>query len=56
MFCVCEIDIFKHCPNIQKVGNDDGVAHVHPYYGDVVEVVQHWRTWVSLTQEFPDQG
>ena len=43
-----------YVPNIQRMGNDDGVAHVHPYDGDVVEVVQHWRTWASMTQEFLD--
>ena len=54
VFYVREIDIFKHRPDIQRVGNDDGVAHVHPYLGDVVEVVQHWHTWASMTQEFLD--
>jgi hypothetical protein len=54
VFYICEVDIFKHRPNIQRVGNDDGVVHGHPYVGDVVEVIQHWRTWVSMTQEFLD--
>ena len=54
VFYVREIDIFKHRPNIQRVGNKDGVAHVHPDVGDVVEVVQHRRTWGSMTQEFLD--
>ena len=54
VFYVCEIDIFKHRPTIHRVGNDDGVAHVRPYYGGIVENVQNWRTWASLTQEFLD--
>jgi hypothetical protein len=54
VFYVCKIDIFKHCPTIHRVGNNDGVAHVRPYYGDIVENVQHWRTWVSMMQEFLD--
>jgi hypothetical protein len=54
VFYVCEIDIFKHRPTIQRVGNDDGVAHLRPYYGDIVENIQNWRTWASLTQEFLD--
>ena len=51
-----EKDIFKHRPHVQRVGNDDRVAHVHLYVGDVVEVVQHWRTWASMTQEILDKG
>jgi hypothetical protein len=54
VFYVREVDIFKHRPNIQRVRNNDGVAHVHPYIGDVVEVVRHWRVWASMTQEFLD--
>ena len=44
MFYVCKIDIFKHRPTIYKMGNDDGVMHAHPYYGDFVETVQNWCT------------
>jgi hypothetical protein len=54
VFYVCEIDIFKHHPTIRRVGNNDRVAHAHPYYGHFVETVQNWRTWSSLTQEFLD--
>ena len=52
VFYVCKIDIFKHRPTIHRERNDDGVGHVRPYYGDIVEKVQNWRTWASLTQEF----
>jgi hypothetical protein len=54
VFYVCEIDIFKHLLTIHRLGNDDGVAHVRPYYGDIVENVQNLRTWASLMQEFLD--
>ncbi len=53
VFFVSEPDIFKHRPFIRRVGNDDGVMHVRPYYGVFDETVQNQRTWLSLTQEFP---
>ena len=55
VFYVCEIDIFKHRPTIRRVGNDDRVAHAHPYYGEFVETVLNWRTWLSLMQEILDR-
>ena len=54
VFFLSEPDIFKHRPTICRVGNDDGVMHARPYYGDFVETVQNWRTWLSLAQEFLD--
>ena len=47
-------NIFKQHPDIQKVRNKLGVAHMHPYVGNVVEVVRHWHIWGSMTQEFLD--
>ena len=35
--------IFERHPDIKRVKSEYGVAHVCPYIGNVVEVVQHWR-------------
>ena len=35
-------NIFDKHPDIQRVRSDSGVVHVHPYIGNVVEVMQHW--------------
>ena len=54
VFYVMETDIFKKEPRIHKIGNDNGVSPMRPYYAAVpVEVVKNWRTWASVTVEFP---
>ena len=54
VFYVMETDIFKKEPRIHKIGNDNGVRPMRPYYAAVpVEVVKNWRTWASVTEEFP---
>ena len=53
VFFVSKPDIFGRCPFIRRVGNNDGVMHARPYYGGFDETVQNWRTWLSVTQEFP---
>ncbi len=54
VFYVRDENIFKQRLNIQRVRSNDGVAHVHPYLGDVVEIVRHWRVWESMTRDFLD--
>ncbi len=54
VYYVHDKNIFKQHPDIQKVRNQLGVLHVRPYVGNVVEVVQHWRVWESMTKEFLD--
>jgi hypothetical protein len=29
------------------------VMQMRPYYAGVIETVQNWRTWASVTEEFP---
>ena len=41
VYFVCDKNIFKQHPDIKRVRNELGVAHVRPYVGNVVEVVQH---------------
>ena len=53
VFYVSKPDIFRRHPFIHRVGNDDGVMHARPYYGFFDETVRNWRTWASVTQEFP---
>ena len=54
VFYVMETDIFKKEPRIHKIGNDNGVRPMRPYYAAVpVEVVKNWRTWAGMTVEFP---
>ncbi len=36
-------NIFDRDPDIKIVKSKYSVAHVHPYIGNVVEVVQNWR-------------
>jgi len=36
-------NIFDRHPDIEKVKSEYGVAHLRPYIGNVVEVVQNWR-------------
>ncbi len=35
-------DVFRRNPNIERVKSKCGVAHVCPYIGKIVEVVQNW--------------
>jgi len=54
VFYVMEKDIFQMEPRILKIGNDNGVSPMRPYYAAVpVEVVKNWHTWASVTEEFP---
>ncbi len=32
VFYVTEHDIFKSRPQVQRIGNDEGVKPMHPYY------------------------
>ncbi len=55
VFYVCDENILKQHPSIQKVRNELGVLHMRPYVGNnVVKVVQHWHVWESMRQEFLD--
>lgn len=53
VYYVMETDIFQKEPPIHKVRNNV-VRPMRPYYAAVpVEVVKNWRTWASMTVEFP---
>ena len=43
LFYVHLKNIFDGYPNIERVKSKSGVVHVHPYTGNVAEVVQQWR-------------
>ncbi len=53
VFYVTKPDIFKSKPHVRRIGNDNGVRPMHPYYlvADM-EFVQNWCTWASMTEEF----
>ena len=51
VFYVTKPDIFRRHSFIRRVGNDDRVMHVRPYYGVFDDTVQNWRTWLSVTQK-----
>jgi hypothetical protein len=54
VFYVTETDIFKSQPQVSRIGNDDGVKPMHPYFqSEPMEFVKNWRTWAGLTTEFP---
>jgi hypothetical protein len=54
VFYVTEPDIFKSQPHVRRIGNNNGVKPMRPYYAAVpVEFVKNWRTWASLTEKFP---
>ena len=54
VFYVMETDIFKKEPRIHKIGNDNGVRPMRPYYAAVpVEVIKNRRTWAGTTVQFP---
>jgi hypothetical protein len=53
VFFVKETDIFHKKPKIHEIENNN-VRPMRPYYAAVpVEIVQNWRTWASITREFP---
>ena len=54
LFYVTEPDIFKSQPHVRRIGNDNEVRPMRPYYsvGDM-EFVKNWRTWASMMEEFP---
>ncbi len=50
---VTETDIFKSQPQVRKIGNDE-VKPMRPYFqSESMEFVKNWRTWASMTTEFP---
>jgi len=54
VFYVTETDIFKSQPQVCRIGNDDGVKPMRPYFqSEPMEFVKNWRTWASMTTEFP---
>ena len=54
VFYVTETDIFKRQPQVRRIGNNDGVRPMRPYYAvDDMEFVKNWRTWVNMTEELP---
>ena len=50
---VTEPDIFKSQPYVRRIGNDDRVCPMRPYYSDGMGFVRNWCTWASMTEEFP---
>jgi hypothetical protein len=54
VFYVTKTDIFKSQPQVRRIGNDDGVKPMRPYYATVpMEFVKNWCTWSGLNVEFP---
>ena len=53
VFFITKSDIFRSHPYVCRIGNDDGVKPMRPYYLGGIEVVRNWRTWASVTEEFP---
>jgi len=54
VFYVTETDILNRQPQVRRIGNDDGVRPMRPYYAvDDMEFVKNWRTWANMTEEFP---
>ncbi len=54
VFYVTETDIFKSQPQVRRIGNDEGVKPMRPYFqSEPMEFVKNWRTWAGLTTEFP---
>ena len=53
VFYVTETNIFKSQPQVRRVSNDE-VKPMRPYFqSEPMEFVKNWRTWASLTREFP---
>ncbi len=54
VFYVTETDIFKSQPQVRRIGNNNGVNPMRPYYATVpFKFVKNWRTWAGLNVEFP---
>jgi hypothetical protein len=54
VFYVTEPDIFKSQAHVRRIGNDNGVRPMRPYYAvDDMEFVKKWCTWANMTEEFP---
>ena len=54
VFYVTEPDIFKSKPPVRRIGNNDGVRPMLPYYAvDDMEFAKNWRTLTNMTEEFP---
>ncbi len=54
VFYVTEPDIFKSQPHDRRIGNNNGVVPMRPYYAvDEMEFVRNWCTWANMTEEFP---
>ncbi len=54
VFYVTETDIFISQPHVRRIGNNNGVMPMRPYYAAVpMEYVKNWRTWANMTEEFP---
>ncbi len=53
VFFITEPDIFRSHPYVHRIGNDDGVKPMRPYYSGGIEIILNWRTWASVTEEFP---
>ncbi len=56
VFYVTETDILKSQPQVRRIGNDDGVKPMCPYYAtEPMEFVKNWCTWAGLNVEFPNR-
>jgi hypothetical protein len=53
VFFVTKPDIFRSQPYVRRIGNDDGVIPMRPYYSGGMEFVRNWCTWASVTEESP---
>ena len=54
VFYVTKTDILKSHPHVRRIGNNNGVMPMRPYYAAVpMEFVKDWRTWANMTKEFP---
>ncbi len=54
VYYVTKTDIFRSQPKVQRIGNDDGVKPMRPYYAtEPMEFVKNWHTWASMNVEFP---
>ncbi len=54
VFYVTETGIFKSQPQVRRIGNDDGVKPMRPYFQtEPMEFVKNWRTCTGMNVEFP---
>jgi hypothetical protein len=51
VFFVTKPDIFRSHLYVCRIGNNDGVMPMRPYYSGGIEIAQNWRTWASVTEE-----